>query len=425
MRLVLHDLSERFLNLERGWLRTVRELTFAPGPMIRRYVNGRRRIYANPFPYLVVATAASLVVQRLVGFSERVVATAQASTMESPLQAEFVNRFSELMLKNSLYLSIGILVPMALLIRVFFCRSGYNLAETFVFSLYAVGHTALLGCVLVPFYMLLPQSAVIQAIGSVAVVMLYVVFAARGFFPGGFFLVAIKTAVAYLIAYAVFMAVMMVCTLAYIMIVLVPTSSRVGWDLVTAADYGATPALEKLLDEGADVNMTMRRTALHAAAENGDLEIVDVLLEHGAGVNLQDIHGRVPMFVALGTHQLEVARRLADAGTDPGVRTTDGGTLLTEAVRTEDVGLVTWALKHGIDVNATRPKKKHATALIIAAGAGNAELVKLLLANGADPTVTNHRGLTALDFAKGRDVKELLRKAAERPQADDSSIGVE
>jgi ankyrin repeat protein len=79
-----------------------------------------------------------------------------------------------------------------------------------------------------------------------------------------------------------------------------------------------------------------------------------------------------------------------------------------ELIRAEDVGLVRWALDHGTDVNAARPKKGHATALMIAARTGDPELVRLLLTRGADPKVANHEGKTALDLAKGDEVKDLL-----------------
>ena len=83
------------------------------------------------------------------------------------------------------------------------------------------------------------------------------------------------------------------------------------------------------------------------------------------------------------------------------------------AARAEDVELVQWALDQGTDVNAIRPEKRNGTALIIAARKGNPEIVSLLLARGADPTVANHEGETALDLAKGQEVKELMRASAE------------
>ena len=413
MGLVLREMAGRFFDVDKGWLRTVRELTLGPGAMIRRYVQGHRKVYANPFAYLMVGTAVNIMVQKMVGFQERMVATARTNTLDSPLQMEFVNRFTDLISQNALYVSIGILVPLALLTRLLFRRSGYNLPECFVFALYSVGHLALLGFVLVPLYMLLPPSAAIQGTVGMTVAVLYTVYAARGFFSGGFVAVAIKTCAAYVMAYFVFMLVMMVCIVAYIIIVLVPTSSGQAWDLVAATDYEVAPVIEKLLDDGADVNMTLQRTAMHAAAENGNLEIVELLIQRGANVNLQDIHGRVPMFVALAEHQPEVARRLAEADTDPSALTVDGSTLLMAAARAEDIELVRWALDHGTDVNAIRPEENNATAMIIAARKGNPEIVSLLLARGADPDAVNHNGKTALDLAKGKQVKELLRALKE------------
>jgi hypothetical protein len=414
IRLVLREAVQRLFDVDRGWLRTVRELTLGPGAMIRRYVEGQRTVYTNPFAYLVVGSAVSILVQKIVGFQDRMVSTAQASTLDSPLQMEFVNRFTELVFQNGLFLAIGMLVPMAVLARLFFRKSGYNLAECFVFALYTGGHLALLGVVLVPLYMLLPPSNLIQGVVGLAVAVVYSVYAARGFFSGNLAAVAIKICMAYVMAYFLFLIVMMVCVAIYVIIVMVPTSSGVDWELVTAADYEAIPVIEKLLDDGADIDMTLQRTALHAAAEHGNLEIVELLIDRGADVNLRDIHGRVPMFVASVNHRPEIAMRLAEAGTDPSLLTTGGSTLLMAAVRAEDLELARWALDHDVDVNAARPKERHATALMMAARLGNSEMVELLLARGADPNATNHEDETALNLAKGKEVRELLREAADR-----------
>ena len=399
-----------FFDLESGWLRTVRDLTIAPGPMIRRYVQGHRKVFANPFTYLVFSTAAAYVVQKLFGVQERLIASMETTLMDSPLQMEFATRFAELMMQNTLYISVGVLVPAAVIYRLFFWRSGYNLAECLVFVVYAGGHTSLLSAVLVPLFITLPASSVIQSVYSLTVGVLYMLWASRGFFRGHGLVVALKTTAAYLIAYATFMAFMMVAIMAYIFFSLVPAASGVEWDLVTAADLGVAPVVESLLEDGVNADSTLRRTALHAAAENGDLEILELLLAAGADANLKDVHGRVPLMVALTERHTEAAKRLTQV-TDPKVRSANGSTLLIAALRAENPEVARWALDNGVDVNATRAGKRYATALMIAARKADTEMVRRLLDLGADPTVTNRDGKTALDLARGEDVKALLEKA--------------
>jgi len=415
MGLILRGVAERFFELDKGWPRTARELTLKPGAMICRYVKGERKVYANPFAYLVIGTAVSILVQKAVHFQEQMIASSHTAMMESPLQLEFAERFTEMMSQHALYVSVGIVVPLALLLRLFFRRSGYNVAECFVFALYSVGHLALLGFVLIPLYMLLP-SAALKGVAGISVAVIYTSFAATGFFSGRLMTIVFKTGAAYVAAYCVFFVVMMSLILVYIFAVLAPSSSSRDWDLVTATDYGVIPVIEKLLDEGADINTTSRRTALHVAAENGNLEIVELLIERGADVNVRDIHGRTPLVVAIAEHQPQIAERLAQEETDVSVRANDGSTLLMAAVRAEDVELVRWAIDRGTELDAVRPEREHATALMMAAGLGNPEIVQLLLTSGADPTVTNHEGKKALDLAKGREVRELLRAATSKPQ---------
>ena len=56
-----------------------------------------------------------------------------------------------------------------------------------------------------------------------------------------------------------------------------------------------------LLEHGADVNARQHGgwTALHAAAQSGDMETTRVLVEHGADVNLRNDAGVSPLVLAL------------------------------------------------------------------------------------------------------------------------------
>jgi len=381
-----------------------------PGAMMRRYVAGHRKQYANPFTYLLVALAVSLAGQHLTGFRETMVAEMETTAGATPAQVLFIQQVTELFLRNMLYISIGMLVPFAFFLRWFFKKTGFNLAECLVFALFTGGHTTLLTVVL----QLVPYRLILHTVASPVIALLYLSFAARGFFAESSLKVLSKVTVAYVVSYAFLNGAMLAVTLFYIFQVQPSFLTGEQWNLVTAAEAGMDGVVEELMAAGADVNMTRHETALHVAARAGDDEIVDLLLARGADPNRPDYLGRVPMCLALEGEHFGLARRLAEAGTDASAVTSDGASLLWLALRKGQLDLARWAVANGADVNAVRNHGRRASALMVAAGDDNLEWVELLLAHGADPTLTNDEGETALDLASD-EVAELLRAASGRP----------
>lgn len=412
LRYILREVAERFFNVEKGWLRTARELTTGPGAMIRRYVERDRKSYANPLSYLVMATAVSLVVQSVAGVRERLMAHIQSGALESPAMYEFAKDVNELIFSNILYVSFAILIPFAILMRLFCRRSGVNLAESFVFAFYSGGQVALIGLLLVAILVLTPIHPRAYAVLGIVLSISYYSYAAVGFF-GGRIATVLKTIVAFFVGYGFLIAIAMASAVVYIVAVRPPAGEP--WDLIRAADGNVLEAARKLLEDGADIDMTLERTALHVAAEKGYAEMVDLLLDNGADVDARDHLGRVPMFLALAGGHHEVARRLAEAGTDASARSRRGTTLLMMAIRRKDEELAEWSLAGGAEVNAKRDDSRLATALMIAAAGGDPALVELLLEHGADAGATNAEGETALDVAKGEEVAELLRRNRQAP----------
>jgi hypothetical protein len=94
--------------------------------------------------------------------------------------------------------------------------------------------------------------------------------------------------------------------------------------------------------------------------------------------------------------------------------------LLYLAARRGDDDLVAERLSWGIDPNC-RSAKKHRTPLIanVRSSCPSAATVRALLAGGADPSLTDLAGLTALDYAR----RKLARlQARPRPQRKSPSL---
>ncbi len=409
LRQIMHDVLTRFFSLENGWLRTFKELFTEPGEMIRRYIEGERLLYANPFAYLLVATAISVLIQTSVGFQESMIAGTTDNPELSPAQVAIMSDLMRLLFKNMLYTSLGILIPFAVMLRLFFRRTGFNLAEMAVFALYTVGHTALFGVVLLPLSTLFSLH---PAILGIPVTLAYFSYASTRFL-GGRVLTVLKTVAAYVLGMGGYMIVMTLMTILYILLFhLSSFSGGDDWNLVTAAEHGTVAVVKSLIEQGDDVNMTLQLTPLHLAAEQGNLEIVDLLLANGADVNARDHFGRVPMFRAIKQEHHDVALRLAESGTDPLARADDGTTLLFLAARNEDLDIVRWLLDNGADVNAVITEGDRVTALMNAAAKSSKAMVELLLEYGADPAIENDEGKTALDYADSDEIEALLRAAA-------------
>ncbi|AYN04451.1 ankyrin repeat domain-containing protein [Flavobacterium sp. 140616W15] len=84
---------------------------------------------------------------------------------------------------------------------------------------------------------------------------------------------------------------------------------------------------------------------------------------------------------------------------------------LNAAIRKGDIETVKKFIEYGVDVNNTSDEL---TPLMTAARYNKAEIIKLLLSNGADSTIKNEKGFTALKYAElsnATDAVALLKKA--------------
>lgn len=130
-------------------------------------------------------------------------------------------------------------------------------------------------------------------------------------------------------------------------------------------------------------------SALHWAAERGDVALAKMLLTAGANVNaVTRIGAYTPLHVAAKNGNAAVAALLIEAGADVSARTSTGGTTpLHLAAASGNVAVVTDLIDHDADVNA-REAEWGQTPLIFAAAENRVEAIRVLLARGADPALT-------------------------------------
>jgi ankyrin repeat protein len=155
------------------------------------------------------------------------------------------------------------------------------------------------------------------------------------------------------------------------------------------------PAIRALLQQKADVNTPLPdgATALHWAAQNGDVETVDLLLQAGANRNAQDRYGFTPLYFGSANGNAAIVRKLLDRGADANAADADGETALMTATRAGDLDTIKALLQHGAKVNA-RDKVTQQSALMWAARANNLAATQLYIEYGAEVNAATRKGKT-------------------------------
>ena len=169
--------------------------------------------------------------------------------------------------------------------------------------------------------------------------------------------------------------------------------------LVYAALADSIDSAKVLLAAGADINQTTNYgwSPLLVATQNRYYKLGSYLLDHGANVNLPNKGGWTPLYLATDNRNiesgdypvrkpdmdhLEYIKLLIAKGADVNAR-------IKDSTETRTVFTNQWLDENG------------ATAFLRASQSGDIELMKLLLAHGADPKIETALHVTALQVAAG------------------------
>jgi ankyrin repeat protein len=205
--------------------------------------------------------------------------------------------------------------------------------------------------------------------------------------------------------------------------------------LMWAAAEGHSDVVAGLIDLGAHVDAASKAgyTPLVFATIKNDTASMAKLLHAGANPNVAVVSGAKPLIVAMQYKHTAAARALLDGGADITVRDRAGNTTLHIAAQSGDMELVRALLAKHADPNARTPKSTmpagarggggggggrgapagEQTPLMTAARADREDVMRALVAAGADPTLTAQDGSTLLMAASAGGRLSTVRYAYE------------
>ena len=183
-------------------------------------------------------------------------------------------------------------------------------------------------------------------------------------------------------------------------------------DLLAAAETGDADRVSRALEAGADLEQrdARGRTALLVAASLDHVEVAEVLVAAGASADAADDERYTPGLVTGVTGSVAMLEALLPANPDLTRRNRYGGVAIIPASERGHVDYVRRVARTGIDVNHVNDLGW--TALLEAVilsdgGPRHQDVVRALLEVGADRSIGDNDGVTALEHARARGYTEI------------------
>lgn len=216
--------------------------------------------------------------------------------------------------------------------------------------------------------------------------------------------------------------------------------------LMFVAMHNRLELAQYLIAHGADVDLIDNygnSMLIQAVSGNGDIAMVEYLLAQGADINVRNSRGNLLDFATIrGDWKLIAFFKNAGAQYSQGqavkyessvsktkrdllknieqakaygkdvaavVNSAEMIKLFVEASALGDREIVSYLVESGVKIDSRVDEKK--TALMHAAENGHFEMVKYLIANGANPRLKSSAGSTAYDYTTKENIKEYLTDA--------------
>ena len=165
--------------------------------------------------------------------------------------------------------------------------------------------------------------------------------------------------------------------------------------------------VRSLLRRGMDPNTVDEErgdTGLILAAREGSAKVFEVLLQtKDVNLDARSRNGDTALMLAAYKGNLAAVRALLDKGAEPNQT---GWTALHYAATVGNNDIVGLLLDRSAYIDAESPNQT--TPIMMAARGGHILTVKLLLDEGADATLKNGAGMTAIDFARAGEFRDIV-----------------
>ena len=145
-KILFGQFIQQFTNIERGFLYTTEQLFRAPGQLIRDYWRGSTVNYYNPFRYVLIWTAANILLNFWLGIDELFQASLEPAAVKDTFGAQQVEAADQ-QFDSWLNILVLLLIPVhSWMSKWLFQKHGQNYAEHLILNAYILGQLALVGC---------------------------------------------------------------------------------------------------------------------------------------------------------------------------------------------------------------------------------------------------------------------------------------
>jgi ankyrin repeat protein len=183
-----------------------------------------------------------------------------------------------------------------------------------------------------------------------------------------------------------------------------------------AAGIGQLEIVKLLIKEWGDdvvkAKNNNNESALHCAAKGGHVQVVDLLIRHGAKTENRDKYGNSPLHCAAEAGELEVVKLLIEWGYNINAKNNNNESALHYAARKGHAEVSRFLIEKGININA---QNKHGyNALVLAIENAHVTTIDLLKKQGANIDVSDEERRTPLHWAAYQSHTALIKRLKEQ-----------